>query len=66
MATNTAQAAKRTRAVEDDMLATAHRLAAALHRAGAIDALTMREMDQFCLPPGLAPTGRTEASRQTD
>jgi putative transcriptional regulator len=39
------------RAVEDDVLATAHGLAAALHRAGAMDAVSMREMAQLCLPP---------------
>jgi putative transcriptional regulator len=38
-------------AVEGDVLATAHSLAAALHRAGAMDAVSMREMDQLCLPP---------------
>ena len=39
------------RAVEDDVLATAHDLAAALHREGAMTALDMREMDRLCLPP---------------
>lgn len=45
--------AKRTgaRAVEDDVLATAHGLAAALHRVGAMDELSMRDMDRLCLPP---------------
>ncbi len=37
-------------AVEDDVLATAHGLAAALHRVGAIDDLNMRDMDRLCLP----------------
>lgn len=36
---------------EDEVLATAHGLAAALHRVGAMDSLTMREMDRLCLPP---------------
>lgn len=40
-----------TQAVEDDVLATAHGLAAALHRVGAMDELTMRDMDRLCLPP---------------
>jgi putative transcriptional regulator len=40
-----------TRAVEDDVLATAHGLAAALHRIGAMDELSMRDMDRLCLPP---------------
>ena len=40
-----------TRAVEDDVLATAHGLAAALHRVGAMDELSMRDMDWLCLPP---------------
>lgn len=53
MATNRAKPAKRmgTRAVEDDVLATAHGLAAALHRVGAMDELSMRDMDRLCLPP---------------
>jgi putative transcriptional regulator len=37
--------------VEDDVLATTHGLAAALHRVGAVDELTMRDMDRLCLPP---------------
>ncbi len=53
MATNRAKSAKRMglRAVEDDVLATAHGLAAALHRVGAMDELSMRDMDRLCLPP---------------
>ena len=39
------------RAVEDEVLATAHGLAAALHRVGAMDRATMRELDALCLPP---------------
>ena len=38
-------------AVEDDVLATAHGLAAALHRVGALEAVEMRDMDRLCLPP---------------
>lgn len=38
-------------AVEDDVIATAHGLAAALHRVGALDAVGMRDMDTLCLPP---------------
>jgi putative transcriptional regulator len=38
-------------AVEDDVLATAHGLAAALHCVGALDAVDMRDMDRLCLPP---------------
>lgn len=37
--------------VEDDVLATAHGLATALHRVGAMTTLDMREMDRLCLPP---------------
>lgn len=37
--------------MEDDVLATAHGLAAALHRVGAMDALSMRGTDRLCLPP---------------
>ena len=37
--------------VENDVLATAHDLAAALHRVGAMDATTMLEIDTLCLPP---------------
>lgn len=33
------------------MLATAHGLASALHRVGAMDGVTLREMDRLCLPP---------------
>lgn len=39
------------RAVEDEVLATAHALGAALHRVGAMDAATMRDLDALCLPP---------------
>jgi len=38
-------------AVENEVLATAHGLAAALHRVGAVDDVTMRDMDRLCLPP---------------
>jgi len=53
MAMNRAKSAKRMglRAVEDDVLATAHGLAAALHRVGAMDELSMRDMNRLCLPP---------------
>jgi hypothetical protein len=37
--------------MEDDVLGTAHGLAAALHSVGAMDEVSMREMDQLCLPP---------------
>lgn len=48
-----AKSAKRmgVRAVEDDVLATAHGLASALHRVGALDPVDMRDMDRLCLPP---------------
>lgn len=36
---------------EDEVLATAHALGAALHRVGAADAATMRDLDALCLPP---------------
>lgn len=36
---------------EDEVLATAHALGAALHRVGAMDAATMRDLDALCLPP---------------
>jgi putative transcriptional regulator len=49
MATTKARPARR--AIEDDVLATAHGLAAALHRVGAMDELDMRDMDRLCLPP---------------
>jgi putative transcriptional regulator len=53
MTTNRPKPTKRmtARMVEDDLLATAHDLATALHRAGAMDAISMREMDRLCLPP---------------
>lgn len=53
MPTTKAKISKRmgVNAVEDDVLATAHGLAAALHRVGAVDAVDMRDMDRLCLPP---------------
>lgn len=36
---------------EEEVLTTAHDLAVALHRVGAMDAVTMREIDTLCLPP---------------
>lgn len=39
------------RAVENEVLSTAHELASALFRVGAMDALDMRDMDRLCLPP---------------
>jgi hypothetical protein len=42
----TGQARQSKQAVEDDVLATAHGLAVALHRVGAMDALGMRDMDR--------------------
>lgn len=38
-------------AVEDEVLATAHGLAVALHRVGALDEHGMREMDRLCPEP---------------
>ncbi len=38
-------------AVEDEVLATARALGAALHRVGAMDAATLRGLDALCLPP---------------
>jgi putative transcriptional regulator len=52
----------RTRAVEDEVLATAHGLATALHRVGAMDDLNMRDMDRLCLPPR-PDYGRAEVKR---
>ena len=42
--------------VEDDVLATAHGLASALHRVGAMSEPGMRDMDRLCLPH--SPTTR--------
>jgi putative transcriptional regulator len=50
------------RAVEGEVLATAHGLAAALNRVGAMDGVTMREMDRLCLPPR-PDYGRAEVRR---
>ena len=36
--------------VEDEVLAAAHALGAALHRVGAMNATTMRDLDALCLP----------------
>ncbi|MGG5810564.1 helix-turn-helix domain-containing protein [Falsiroseomonas sp. CW058] len=35
---------------EDEFLATAHALGAALNRVGALDAATVRDLDALCLP----------------
>jgi hypothetical protein len=45
------RARPRKQATEQEVLATAHDLAVALHRVGALDALDMRAMDRLCLPP---------------
>jgi DNA-binding transcriptional regulator YiaG len=37
--------------VEDRLLASAHKVTKALHEIGAMDDITMREMDGLCLPP---------------
>lgn len=53
MPASKAKAVKRmgARAVEAEMLATAHHLAVGLHEAGVIDDEAMREYDRTCLPP---------------
>ena len=60
MPTTKAKSSKRmgVSAVEDDVLATAHDLAAALHRVGALDAVDMRDMDRLCLPRGQITAAR--------
>jgi putative transcriptional regulator len=42
---------------ENDILATVHRTAVGLHKAGLVDKATMREFDALCLTPveSLAP-----------
>ena len=55
MATNRPKRAQQS--VEDDVLATAHDLASALHRVGAMSDLSMRDMDRLCLPPRPDYTG---------
>lgn len=40
----------RKQATEQEVLATARDLAAALHRVGAMDAVDMRDIDRLCLP----------------
>ena len=40
-------------------LESLHELSAALHRVGALDKVTMREMDAFCLTP-IAPISPAE------
>jgi len=49
MATNRAKPAPQQ--PEEAVLATAHELAKALHHVGALDELTMRDMDRLCMPP---------------
>jgi len=55
MALSRSKPAKQT--VEDEVLATAHGLARALHRVGAMDELSMRDLDRLCLPPRPDYTG---------
>jgi putative transcriptional regulator len=55
MALNRRKPAKQT--VADEVLATAHGLATALHRVGAMDDLSMRDLDRLCLPPRPDYTG---------
>jgi putative transcriptional regulator len=50
-AVTTKRAPARRATTEDEVLATAHALGAALHRVGAVDAATMRDLDALCLPP---------------
>jgi putative transcriptional regulator len=45
------RAPARRATTEDEILATAHALGAALHRVDAVDATTMRDLDALCLPP---------------
>jgi len=39
-----------TRLVDDAVLATAHELAVALHRVGALDQQAFRDIEQLCRP----------------
>ncbi|HJS86512.1 MAG TPA: helix-turn-helix domain-containing protein [Acetobacteraceae bacterium] len=39
------------RETEANVLASAHQIAKALHSVGAMDDLTMQDMDRLCLPP---------------
>jgi putative transcriptional regulator len=41
----------------DQRMAALHKTAAALHRVGALDEATMRDLDAFCLTP-LQPVRR--------
>jgi len=47
---------------ESEILATARALGQALHRVGAADAVTMRDLDALCLPPR-PEYGRAEVRR---
>src|ERR1700722_1125428 len=62
MATNRAKPTRRmtARAVEDEVRGTAHVLATALHRAGAIDTVGMRGVDRFFSPPRTDDRGHEE------
>ena len=64
MPSNKAEAGKRkgARAVEAEMLATAHDLAVGLYQAGVIDDEGLREFEQECLPPRPG-YGSTEVKR---
>lgn len=50
------------KAVEGEVLDTAHGLAVALHRVGAMDAATMHDLDALCMPPR-PDYGSTEVRR---
>lgn len=57
-----ARARRTAGTIEKDVFATAHQLSVALHRVGAMDDLTMREMDLVCLPPPKA-YGKADVAR---
>jgi putative transcriptional regulator len=50
------------KSTNDRILASAHKVAKALHDVGAMDDLTMREMDKLCMPPVPARCGTLTAS----
>ncbi len=52
---------RRETASEREILATAHALGAALHRAGAVDADAMRAIDALCRPGGKGAGARRPA-----
>jgi hypothetical protein len=51
------------KSTNDRLLASAHKVAKALHEVGAMDEVTMGEMDRLCLPPPPDPSDEDRRRR---